>query len=50
MLKELNKTIFKEGKEDIMYHQINNINKKIEIIQKMEALELKSMLSEIKNL
>lgn len=44
--------MFKELKKDmtIMCHQTGNINKELDIIKKIEILELESIITEMKNL
>lgn len=54
MFKELKKTMLKDAKESIMtvFHQIENINKEIEIIKKKKKkrkIELKSPIIKMKN-
>ena len=45
-------TMFKELKTDMitMCHQTGNINKELDIVKKVQILELKSLITEMNNL
>lgn len=51
-VKKIMEAMFKELKKDmtIMCHQTGNINKELDIIKKIEILELESIITEMKNL